>query len=145
MKQSLTILFLFLLVSKCFSQVIPKKANAILIKNISFKEMENGLLDQGYVFEKSDSNLQTIKTEFKNGKGKLKSVKSQFYVRIKDSVATLWGECYYVGLLGVKAVGTTWSVDSAPTRIENSGNKNIFGEMNQLAVSFKKPLEYLIQ
>ena len=51
--------------------------------------MENGLLDNGFSFDKVDSSLQTIKTDYKTGSKWKNVVYMRYYVRIKDGDAIL--------------------------------------------------------
>jgi len=130
----------------CLSQ-IPKRANTIIIKGPTFKEVATALLDAGYTIEKSDSSLQTIKTEWKDGTGKDKLVRLRLYARIKDSSAIIRGEYYPPGPIGTKFLGQEQTIENSTYKIENTSGlpKNSFNEMNDFALSFKKPVEYIIQ
>jgi len=141
------VVFTILLVAlNAYSQDIPKKANTILIKGVSFKDVETVLLDKGYSFEKVDSNLQTLKTDNKEGSGKTKGLKFHYYVRVKDSTASVRGEWFNPSVIGTTFLGVQSNVENSTFKIENTGAaKKCFDEMNQLALSFKKPVEYLIQ
>lgn len=69
-----------------FTQTIPKDANLMKVKGISFLQVCNLLLDSGYIIEKKDNELQTVKTEIKEY---AKSFNGAFYlqIRVKDSIA----------------------------------------------------------
>ena len=128
-------------------QKIPKKTNTIEVKGVSFKEVANSLLDAGYAFEKTDSNFQTIKTEFKDGVGKNKWMKLRLMTRVKDSTATITGEWYNTMFIGAKLLGVDQTIENSTYKIEyTSGNpKNCFLEMNAFANSFKKAITYLVK
>ena len=130
-----------------FSQKsIPKKANTIKIIGIDFKTIANSLLDAGFTFERIDSNYQTIKTDFREGKGKTKWMKLRLLVRIKDSTALLTGDWYNTIFVGSNILGQQQTVENSIAKIENTfaNPKNCFEEMNVFAVSLNKPVEYLI-
>ena len=139
----LTLLFLLL---SFISSAQPKKANTIIVKGVQFKEVANALLDAGYEIAKSDSSLGTIKTEYKLGTGELKYVKVSIFVRIKDSVATITGKWYNTIVMNAFASKfTTEDNESLIVQNTNGGYKLCFQEMNKLALSFNKPVEYLIK
>lgn len=140
-------LFLLFPIVALFQQSIPKKANTIEVKGVSFKEVANGLLDAGYSFEKVDSNFQTIKTEFKEGTGKNKWMKLRLITRVKDSTVIITGEWYNTMFIGSKLLGVEQTVENSTYKIEyTSGNpKNCFMEMNSFALSLKKEMLYLIE
>lgn len=136
--------FLLLPIFAISQEKIPKKTNTIEVKGISFNEAANGLLDAGYIFEKIDSNFNTIKTEFKEGMGKNKWMKLRILVRIKDSTAIVTGEWYNTMFIGGKILGVDQTIENSTFKIENtSGNpKNCFAEMNVFALSFRKSVQY---
>lgn len=85
------LLMIFNLLTFCASsQTITQNANLIKVKGVSYIQVCNLLLDSGYVIEKKDNELQTIKTEIKEYK---KSFNGAYYlqIRIKDSVAYIRG------------------------------------------------------
>src|SRR6478735_5573081 len=88
-----TILIAFIFFSFTASaQDIPKKANTIIAKGISFNEVINQLLDKGYFVDKADTafNLITTKeTTCKLNKG----VFVTYMIRIKDSSVIIKGTC----------------------------------------------------
>ena len=128
-------------------QKIPKNTNAIEVNGISFREVANGLLDASYTFEKIDSNFQTIKTEFKDGVGKNKWMRLRLMIRVKDSTATITGECYNTMFIGTKLLGVEYTIENSTFKIEytSGGSKNCFLEMNAFANSFKKAIAYLVK
>lgn len=103
------------------------------------------LLDAGYVIDKKDNDLYTVKTEFKQGTGKNKWMKLLIKARVKDSVATLTGDWYNTMALGQKLFGNEQTIESLTMKTEYTyGNpKNCFKEMQKFALSFSKPVEYL--
>jgi hypothetical protein len=135
-------LYIFLLIS-LFSQGQSKKDNAIKIPGVTFKQAASALLDYGYIIEKSDSSLGTIKTEYKTGKGENKWMKLCLFVRIKDSFAIVTGKWY--NTLTVNLVDRFSTVENESAAIEYTwGNpKRLFGEMKEFALSFGRPVEYL--
>lgn len=77
-----TIIIPFLLINLwCFSQT--NGDNVILVKNVSFTQLCNSLLDSGYVISKKDVDLQTLSTEMRKYK---KSFNAGYVVhaRVKD-------------------------------------------------------------
>jgi hypothetical protein len=144
----LKFILLLLLPFTSLSQAkIPKKTNAIEITGISFKEITNALLDAGFIFDKIDSNYQTLKTEFKDGTDKNKSMKLRFMIRVKDSLATLTGEWYNTMFIGGKLFDQEQSIENSTYKIEYTyGNpKACFLEMNSFALSFKREVKYLMK
>jgi len=140
--------FLFIPLASFSQEIIPKKSNAIEVYGVSFKEVANKLLDFGYTFDKIDSNYQTIKTDFKEGKGKNKWMKLRLLVRVVDSSATFTGEWYNTMLIGYTFGGARHSnIDNSVEKIEfkSVNPKNCFIEMNEVAISFKKEISYLIK
>lgn len=140
-------IFLFFPIASLSQQAIPKKTNTIEVKGVSFREVANSLLDAGYTLEKTDSNFQTIKTDFKDGTGKNKWMKLRLITRIKDSTAIITGEWYNAMFIGGKLLGVEQTIENSTYKIEyTSGNpKNCFIEMNAFAISFKKEITYLVK
>lgn len=118
-----------------FSQSIPKDANTIIVKGVTFKEAVNRLLDKGYYIAQSDSIYQTIKTEPKATKAN-GTVLVTLHVRMKDSNAYITGE---YTIENTKDFGTM-RVRNAGTNI--SPLKKAFICMNDFAVSLDKPIIY---
>lgn len=123
----------------------PKKANGIQLSGVSFKEIANGLLDAGYTFDKIDSNFHTIKTEFKEGKGKTKYLKLRFMIRVKDSTAEITGEWYNTLVIGTKFLGVDQTFENSTYKIAYTAGsaKNCFLEMNNFTHLFNRPISYL--
>lgn len=121
-------LFILLVSSICYAQ--PKGANVIKVTGVSFKQVAQALVDNGFFFEKIDSNYQVIKTDYKEVKGYVMTI--QLEVRIKDSTATLKG---------------TWISSNYKFDIENQKSaapyRITFKALNDFALSFNKPVEYI--
>jgi hypothetical protein len=141
--------YIFLLLPMIgFSQEkILKKANAIEVNGVSFREIGNSLLDAGYTFDKLDSNFQTVKTEFKEGNGKNKWMRLRLFIRIKDSVAIITGEWYNSIVIGANLLGQIQTIENSTYKIEYTGSntKKCFLEMKTFAESFKKPTTCFIK
>lgn len=111
------------------TQDIPKGANLIKVSGVTFRDAAMSLLDAGFSFEKVDSNFQTLKTEWKDIKGY--SPKIKFEIRVKDSTLIIKG---------------SWQNMNILFDIENqkwAAYRVTFSEMNNYALSFRKPVEYL--
>lgn len=125
------------------SQDIPKKANTIIVQGTTFEQVANLLMDKGYMIDKSDAAMQTILTKEKVGKN---NIYITLFVRIKDSAAIIKGTCtnkiaFHSGMVTLEA-----SEDEIAYRsLEMSLWKMAFRRMNDLALSFGKPVEYLVQ
>jgi hypothetical protein len=138
----------FVSCSVAYSQSIPKDANTIIVRGVTFKEVVNRLLDSNYTIDKIDSNYQTIQTAYRlTGKG---VVKMSLRIRAKDSTAFIAGTFrygeksdYMEGSIGWLAAGG----DNPIANIKQWQHKpnNPFAIMNGLALSFNKPVEYLKQ
>jgi hypothetical protein len=140
--------FLFIPLTAISQEKIPKKSNTIEVSGVTFKEVVNTLLDFGYTFDKIDSNYQTIKTDFKQGAGKNKWMKLRILVRVKDSIASFSGDWYNTIFMGTTIGGVRQStLENSVERIEyrSVNPKNCFLEMNEIAISFKKSVIYLIK
>lgn len=139
------IFFLLIPIFGLSQEKIPKNANAIEVKGVSFRQVADGLLDAGYTLERTDSSFQTIKTEFKTGIGKNKWMKLRLMIRVKDTTATITGEWYNTMFIGSKLLGVEQTIDNSTYKIEyTSGNpKNCFTEMNNFALSLHKPILYI--
>lgn len=125
-----------------FSQ--QKGDNTIVVKNVGFIQVCNALMDAGYVIEKKDNDLQTVKTEFKEGSGKNKWMKLLLTIRMKDSAAIITGQWYNTMFPGNKVIGKEFNIENSTEKIEYTfGNpKNCFKEVNQFALSFGKDVSY---
>lgn len=74
-----------------FSQDIPKLANTIIVKGVSFDKVVNTLLDSGYKADKIDKDFQTVKTEWR-ALCPTCAPEICINVRVKDSMATVTGQ-----------------------------------------------------
>lgn len=99
------------------SSQIPKGARQVLVKGVTFREVADSLLDNGYQFDKIDSNFLTIKTQARNG--------FVMFARVKDSVCVLTGE-----------------YNENPLSNDGGIDGQFFKAVNLFAASFKKPIEY---
>lgn len=139
------ILFISLLCcSMCNGQ--QKKDNTITIKGVTFFEAVERLMDAGFTIEKSDSVFKTIRTDWKTGKGKTEWMKERYLIRIKDSTAFLTGHWYNTMFVGIPVFGRTDTPETAADQIEYTwgNNKACFRDMQDFALSFKKPVQYSI-
>jgi hypothetical protein len=86
----LVLLILLMLHQSIIAQDIPKHANTIIVKGVSFDKVVRSLIDSGYIPDKMDKDLQYIKTEYK--KICVKCVPEMLLtIKVKDSVATITG------------------------------------------------------
>ncbi|MDQ6609581.1 MAG: hypothetical protein M3Y85_07150 [Bacteroidota bacterium] len=98
--------------------LIPKKVNTIEVSGVTFKEVANALLEDGFTFEKIDSNFLTIKTDFKEGAGKNKWMKLRLFTRVKDSTVFITGEWYNSLFIGGKILGVDQTIENSTYKIE---------------------------
>lgn len=121
-----------------------KNDNTISVKGVGFIEVANKVLDFGYIVAKIDSNLNTINTEFKEGKGKNKWMQLKLNIRVKDSTAIITGQWVNSLFLGSKLLGREQTLENSVSKIEYTiGNpKHLFLEMAEFAQSFNKPITY---
>jgi hypothetical protein len=137
------IFILFAYCSNCVAQNILKDANVITVKGVSFNEVCNALLDSGYVIDKKDSELQTVRTEKKKFPKYWKAIYT-VNIRVKDSIA------YISGLLTSPPEGGLF-VDQPISNHTNSKGKTFpksmygypFLLLNDFALGFKKEVGYL--
>ena len=134
---------------------IPKNANTIVVKGVSFIEVCNKLLDSGYTLESKDAELQAARTEPKVYP-RYWNAAYKILVRVKDSTAYFKGTFTspYVHLL-TKAANKTdplFNNDPAYNHVNKKGMtypKSIIGYpfllINKFVLSFNKPVEYLKQ
>jgi hypothetical protein len=125
----------------CFSQNIPKDANTIIVKGVGFLQVCNNLLDSGWVIEKKDSELQTVRTESRDYP-KYWSAKYCITIRVKDSVA-------YIGGLFTLGSGEIYKGEPVSNQTNKKGityPKSAFSYpfllINQWAKSFNKEITY---
>lgn len=135
------IILLFLFLSGYSFGQIPKDANTILVKGVSFSEVCNALLDSGYVIDKKDNDLQTARTESKQYP-KYWNARYVLNIRVKDSIAYISGT--FTG-----ADGALFKDDPISNHSNRKGEtlpKSIYGYpfllMKNFALSFNKPVEY---
>lgn len=121
------LIFILLVSSTCFAQ--PKGTNVIKITGVAFREVAQRLVDSGFFFQKIDSNYQILRTEFKE----VNRYNVSYEVRVKDSVATITG---------------LWESGNITFDIKNvkfSVYRDTFADLNKFALSFNKPVEYVIK
>lgn len=127
------IIYLLLLVftlSSINSYSQQKKDNTITVKGVGFMQVCNALMDAGFTIEKKDNELQTAKTEFKDGTGKAKLCKLRLLVRVKDSTAIITGHYYNVLFNNLEHIEYTKEA------------RVCFDNMNEFALSFSNPVIY---
>jgi hypothetical protein len=125
-----------------FSQAIPNKANTIIVKNVSFDQCVNTLLDMGYKVDKIDKDYQTVKTEFKEPDNKkLNATLISINVRVtRDSVAVItsvWRNT--TGVFTDKDEDIP--VDYSPSKL--LVKKDIFAVMDRYAKRLSPTVEYM--
>lgn len=136
--------YLILLLIPTLSFAQPKGTNTIKVSGVTFKEAAITLMDAGFTLEKLDSNFQTLRTDWRDGKGSNKWMKLRLNLRIKDSAAILTGNWY--NTITLNAFDKFTTIENEAMEIKNSyGNpKACFKEMDIYAKLFKKPVEYTI-
>lgn len=137
------LLVLMLICYTVNAQDIPKGANAIIVKGVTFKEVVNRLLDSNYTIAKIDSNFLTVETAPTAVHVGTMIIRA----RIKDSIAIITG-IYRMGEKTDNRQGTiAWLMAGNDYPIANAGlimkKKNSpFAIMSRFALSFSKPVEY---
>src|SRR5574340_1221919 len=122
----------------CYSQTIPRDANTILVKGVSFTEVCNALLDSGYSIDKKDAELQTVRTEVKNYP-KHWNATYVINIRVKDSVAYISGTFTTPPNGGLfKDEPITYITNKKGKAYPKSLSGSAFNWLNQFALSFKK-------
>jgi hypothetical protein len=133
------LLFLITIIfcSICSYSQVPKKANTIVVNNVSLKEAMDTLLNHNFFFDKVDSNNQTLTTQPK----KIKGLTYVFNIRVQDSIA------YFSGRVNdnIKFM----DIEPSYSEITNTGMKgslirDAFNYLDKLAHYFNKPVEYKI-
>jgi hypothetical protein len=137
MKKILVLLLVLPLIS--FAQQIPKDAKTIIVKNVSFLEVCNALLDHGYTIATKDNDLQTAKTEEREYPDYW-TAKYVVHLRVKDSTAYLSGTFTAAGLFKNEPVYCVTDKKGEP-KIKNLMTYP-FLLINDVALSLKKPVEY---
>jgi hypothetical protein len=137
------LLILFTLFS-LISGAQEKGDNTIIVKGVGFDQVCQMLLDKGFVIEKKDSDLQTVKTEFKTGTGKNKWMKHLMNIRVKDSIATITGQWYNTMFLGSNLGGQQQTIETLvdETKYTSGNPRACFNEVKEFALAFGKPVEY---
>lgn len=92
---------------------IPSKAKTIIVKNVSFLDVCNSLLDNGYLIEKKDNDLQTVRTEAKQYP-KYWNAAYVINVRVKDSVVFFSGTFSATTLFKNEAIEYTTNKKGEP-------------------------------
>ena len=126
------------------SHAQSKGDNTIKVQEVGFTQVCNALLDSGFVIDKKDDDLQTVKTEFRDGTGKNKWMKLLLSIRVKDSVAIITGSWYNSTVIGMKFSGQEQTIENNTAKIEYThGNpKKCFNEMKTFALSLGKQIAY---
>lgn len=119
----------FLITSVSFSQ--SKGDNTILVKGVTFEQVVNKLLDQGYRIDKIDKDYKTVKTEYSEPRSGY-TYKECLDIRVKDSVATITGKASNLGL-EINIEYQKWG----------GLYKLSFEDMNQFAKSLNGQIAYL--
>lgn len=134
---------LFLLPSITNGQNIPADANTIVVKNVTFTEICNALLDSGYVIDKKDSELQTVRTEARQYP-KYWNATYKVNVRVKDSAA------YISATFTAPPEGGLFKDEIVTNQTNKKGatfKKGMWGYIflliNDFALSFKKEVSYI--
>lgn len=142
MRQSFVFVMVFslLLTTNALTQEIPKGANQIIVKGVSYDDLLNRLLDNGFAIQRKDAELKTVRTEFKKltAKG---SVSYFLDARVKDSVAVITGEWVnrlFAGTIYDSNVTTVIANTKAPVP------RDCFKAMNEFAMSLKGTNQYLV-
>jgi len=137
------LIFFLSLPGLCYCQNAPKNAKTIVIKNVSFLQVCNALLDSGYTIEKKDNDLQTAKTELREY-DKYWNAYYSINIRVKDSIV------YISGLLtGPGKTGGLFKDEPITNQVNKKGEtlyKSLFGyaflKLYNFAQSFKKEIEF---
>ncbi len=141
MNKILILLFLFLS-QNCFSQDIPKKANTIIIHGLTYQTVIDTLLERNFTIDKRDTALKTLVTNPRT----IKSMTIIVSARVKDSSVIITGQVNFNIGITLGGVYTESSYDEiAYTGTMGSLYKKAFMILNNLALSFNKPIEYLIK
>lgn len=148
------LLILLLISSSMGYSQIPPKANVIVVKGVSFRDVCTALLDAGYRIETRDIDLQTAKTENKVYPSTWNAA-YRIHVRMKDSIVYLSGSYtapYANNGLTNKTTDPMFKDDPAYNLTNRKGETkktNLpsipFLEIQKFALSFNKPVEYLVQ
>jgi len=142
MKTLFYLLIIFPISQQSHAQV--KGDKTIRVQDVGFTQVCNALLDAGFIIDKKDDDLQTVKTEFKDGTGNNKWMKLLLTVRLKDSVAIITGSWYNSTVIGTKLLGQEQTIENNTAKIEytNGNPKRCFNEMKAFALSLGKQITY---
>lgn len=145
--------FLFFVSATSFSQ-IPRDASVVIVKGVTFNQVCSALLDSGYRIESRDIEMQTVKTENKLFPIAWNAA-YRIHVRVKDSTAYLSGTFtapYSTAIFGSNTKDPLFKDDPVYNLTNNKGEtkkKSLpavpFMEVNKFALSFGKPVEYMVQ
>lgn len=130
------LLLVVLLPSFAFGQNILPAANTIIVKNVSFLQVCNALLDSGYTIESKDNDLMTATT----GQRQYPKYWNAVYtvkIRIKDSCA------YITGLFTAPPKGGLFLNEPVVNRTNKNGEtkpKSIDGYIFMLLDRFARSL-----
>lgn len=117
---------------------IPAKAKTIIVKNVSFTDACNMLLDKGYLIERKDNELQTATT---TARPYPSGWNAEYIVsiRIKDSALYITGNF-------TSPAGTSDALFKNEPLYYRKAKKSLtgygFNLLNEFALSFKKDVEY---
>lgn len=142
------LLGLLLLICTAVHAQIPKNANAIEVKGVSFKEVVNRLLDSNFSIAKIDSNFQTVETAPRYVYKNSYPLKLIIKARVKDSIATIQGvygndnkDDFKDGSFSRMMAGVDNAIGNYPIW-QHKKKPTPFTVMNNLALSFNKPVAY---
>jgi len=134
---------LFLIHSVTIGQIIPADVNTIVVKNVTFTEICNALLDSGYTIERKDSELQTARTEARQYP-KYWNATYKVNVRVKDSAA------YISATFTAPPEGGLFKDEIVTNQTTKKGvtfKKGMWGYifllLNDFALGFKKEVSYI--
>lgn len=132
-------LVLLLLLPVASLAQIPVKSNAIQVSGVTFVEACNKLLDMGYTLEKKDGELQTAKTEQKEFINSW-SAEHRILIRVKDTTLYITGT-----VTAPRGGGLINDEKIFYAKAKKSLTSVAFMYLNEFALSFGKPIQYLKQ
>lgn len=86
--------FPMLLISSARAQEIPKNSNTIKVTAVTFSQVVNTLLDEGYFIAQLDTVYKTVRTHPRMFQFRTTTY-LQVDIRVKDSTAIITGSCGY--------------------------------------------------
>jgi hypothetical protein len=140
----LAIMILPLLTTTANAQEIPKKTNTITIVDVTFDDVVNKLLDQGYELDKIEKDYGYIKTGFKKVGKENNTLHMSINVRVKDNYAVVTAfftnefQKYFTGAALGAAIEDAWQVDYNKSPV----GKVVWNALHQFVTSFDKELLY---